>query len=934
MDMARTFGKYRLLDRLGGGGMAEVWRAEVSYTEDVSKIVALKMIREDLATVKQFHSLFIDEARITSRISHTNVAQVLDFGEEDGRPFLAMELVKGADLFSLLAAAGEQMRKIPLDVSAFIMAEVARGLDHAHRLADDDGQPYGVVHRDVSPQNVLVSYAGEVKVTDFGIARARDKVTQTETGTVMGKFRYMSPEQVQGTPLDARSDVFSCGILLYELLAGRQLFDARTSAQVVDQIRYSDMPNIVATRPEVDPALETVLRWTLERDVDKRCPDAATLARDLERYVHVAHPQFTRDRVGDLVESLIAKEPPRATTVKGSLAYAGTELAGTELAGAEPAGAEPAGADASEQPMRSLADLEDEDEDGDGEEDVARDEDKPGTTARAKRGVATKARSAQSAQSTQSTQATRTGPTADGVPSEAIPGATESPPTAHEAVPEDSREATLTLARRANISASQPIAAAVAADSAPHDAPTTMLDEGLDATDRTRARPSRPSDVPGTDAPSGSETSGSETSGTETRTAGRAHGEAARRPASSGARPKPRKRGRGVETTLGVVLALLLLGGMALLLLRPDEPTPPSPTSPGAATIGSATGTMDAQSAGTEPTDGAPPPTDATVGRMATLDQTIAALEPEKILAADAPKTPALMALLTRLSRRLTHATVDDDGERLFGRPCTGAKPLRPPTTTAARLADLYAQRILLDPTVPPPIVAALGRLSPPPRPRPRPRPNPSAGAGKHKTPDSLATLRVLVAPKSAPLQEALILTRGHQKGWCKPLAGQDGRRYLHPHVVVARDAVARLVQLAPDSLRGRLWRRYLEATPRGRAARLGHLSLTVKSIRRQVLKKDDNRVFRVTLTARNEDPQQAVRVPASGFGLHGVLTKPIAVGLWKPDLREPLPPGKTLRIELTFAAGLGPVAQTLVLSVPRPGAGFVWLQVSSDVLR
>jgi serine/threonine protein kinase len=907
--MERKFGKYRLLNRLGGGGMAEVWRAEVSYTKEVSKIVALKMIREDLATVKQFRSLFIDEARITSRISHTNVAQVFDFGEENGRPFLAMELVKGADLHSLMAAAGEQMRQIPLDVAAFITAEVARGLDHAHRLTDEEENPYGVVHRDVSPQNVLVSYAGEVKVTDFGIARARDKVTQTETGTVMGKFRYMSPEQVRGEALDARSDVFSCGILLYEMLAGRQLFDARTSAQVVDQIRYSDLPDLAETRPEADPALETVLRWTLERDVNKRCPDAATLARDLERYVHVAHPQFTRDRVGDLVQSLLTNEPPVPTTVKGALAYAGTELA--DLTGqSAKASDEPM-----PQPMRSLADLEpkdgDEDPDGGEHQNVDVGPDEPGTTARAKRGAPPEARAAVTALA----GPTSGGPTANGVPPQSIEKLTESTLETDTEGLDASRNATLTLARRASRSASQPLARDATAP--PHDAPTKLLDEGPNAEDRTRVRPSRPPRSPESDADSNA------TSETETRTAGPAHGEAAPRRASSSARRKPRRRGRGVETTLGVVLALLLLGGVALVWLRPDKP-PHTPTAePGSSALGKHGANLDAGVAGTDPTDGALPPTDVTVSQMAAIDQAITALEPEKLLAGG-PQSQVPVALLTRLDRRLTHATVDDGGERRFGHPCTRVKPLRPPTTAADKLADLYAERLLADPTIPPLIATALGRLRPPSNPAP----------GQARQPDPVATLRALLAPKSAPLQESLILSRGKQKGWCKPLAGQDGQRYLYPHVIVARDSVARLLLLAPDSLGGRLWRRYLEAAPVGHGARLGGLVLTVKSSHRQTLKKDDNRVFRVTLTVRNQDPQQSVRVPTSGFTLHGVLAKPIPVGLWKPDLSAPLSPGKTLDLELTFAAPLGPTAETLVLAVPRAGAGFVWLRISSSVVQ
>ena len=224
--MWQQFGSYRLLERLGGGGMAEVWKAERVFENGVTKIVALKRIREDLLSQPQIQGLFLDEAKLSSRISHANVAQVIDYGVVDGRPFLAMEHVRGADLDSLIRRARERGRKLPLDVAAFVMAEICRGLAAAHGLRDEKGVPLHVVHRDVSPQNVLLSWAGEIKLIDFGIARAADKVTRTEAGVVMGKFRYMSPEQVAGAVVDARSDLLSAGVILHELVTGEPLFDA------------------------------------------------------------------------------------------------------------------------------------------------------------------------------------------------------------------------------------------------------------------------------------------------------------------------------------------------------------------------------------------------------------------------------------------------------------------------------------------------------------------------------------------------------------------------------------------------------------------------------------------------------------------------------------------------------------------------------------
>ncbi len=866
--------------------MAEVWRAEVSYTEDVSKIVALKMIREDLSSQKQFRSLFIDEARITSRISHTNVAQVLDFGDENGHPFLAIELVHGADLFSLMAAAGEQMRTIPLDVAAFIVAEVARGLDHAHRLVDEEGQSYGIVHRDVSPQNVLVSYAGEVKVTDFGIARARDKVTQTETGTVMGKFRYMSPEQVRGEEIDARSDIFSCGILLYELVTGKQLFNARTSAQVVDQIRYDELPELAASRPDVDPALDTVLRWTLERDLSKRCPDAATLARDLERYVHVAHPQFTRERVAELLESLMPRKvaQPASSTKKGSLAFAGTALAPTT-------GPEAKKAAPPRRPSKSLADLErDAAQAADGDPD-------PDTTAPAKRGAAPRARELNTVM---------TGPVENGVPSESMEGITDPPTRIDGSGDEPSHEETLTLARRKGISASGP----VARDSAPPDAPTRMLEEDPDATGRTRARPPEPAEP----------AAHHESSDTATRTA-RPGSDAARRSSPARRSTKPRKGGRGVQATLGVVLALLLLGGVALLFMRKDPSKPGAGSEPGAPAMGAQPASADATTAAVTG-DASATASDAGTNRVKTLDESIAALKPETILVGKG--TPAELALLLRLNRRLAHATVNEQGKLALGKACGSAKALPPLKAAAVQLADLYAERILLDPMLPELVRTALTQIRLPAKPT----------AADQRLWDGLAALRVLLTPKRAPPLRALIQAHGRLKSWCPPLAGKNGQRYAHPHLVVARDAVARLLRLSPNNSQALLWRRFLEATIPSEAAKLGSLSLRLASSRRQVLKKDDNQVFFVTIRVKNTHPNRAVQLQAAGFRLHGVGAKPLVVGLWKPDLREAISPGKTIRLELTFAAPLGLTAKTLVLSAPRAGAGHVWLQVSTEVLQ
>ncbi|MFH2008839.1 MAG: protein kinase [bacterium] len=844
--MAHSFGKYRLLERLGGGGMADVWRAEVGYSAGVTKAVALKMIREDLLKVEQFQSLFIDEARISSRISHANVAQVFDFGEVDGRPFLAMELVEGADLHTVMTAAEKNALPIPLDVAAFIVGEVARGLAFAHRLTDDAGEPYGVVHRDVSPQNVLVSYAGEVKLTDFGIARARDKVTQTETGTVMGKFRYMSPEQVAGDTLDERSDIFSCGILLYELVTGRQLFDGRTSAQVVDQIRYAELPDLVSSRPEVDPALDTVMQWTLERDLEKRCPDAATLARDLERYVHVAHPHFTRERVVELLESVVPRTPRVGSNDK-TLAYAGTELAA-------PTGFGDPGDESVDEPVE--------------------------TTAPAKR---TAARSKPAGSDDAAV--------VDGVPRESMAGPA---PGAARAPDAPERDATLTLARKPSSGRSTALSAGREVPQG--DGAITPM---IDATAPTRERPTGESEL------------------TETRTAGRARGEAAVRPSAAARHPPAKPRRFGIESVLGTLLALLLLGFVVLLFLRDrrqgerKDAKPTTSMEPGTAAVM------------------APAP-DAGVGspqaaRLAQLDVAIAARSGPVL--AHRSLHIDLLRLLRRISFRLTSALAHDTGARTLGLRAAGSGgPRTPPHPDPIdELADLFAARILLTDAVPDALRPALRLCD-------TAAPPAGLASGEPRCP-RVAALRVLSQPQSAALQYELIRAHGALRRWRAPLAGQGGRRYLYPRLAVARDAVAQLLQLDPKHGPGRSLLRYLEAVPRGQPGRLGMLELRVKSLSHEAQKKSDAQVLHLTLALRNADPEQPVTVRPATFRLLGAEPEPSTTSVWKPDFREPLAAGKSGVLELTFAAKLPTRGVTLLLAIPRSGAGALRLQISSDVL-
>jgi serine/threonine-protein kinase len=281
MRRLRTFGRYRLLELVASGGMAEVWRAEAPGAEGFVKEVALKLIRGDHDENGDFVRMFIQEARLASRLSHANIVQVFDFDQVDGRYYIAMELVRGRTLREAVDRCRELGLRPGLARAVHVCAEVARALAYAHRFSED-GAPAGLVHRDVSPQNVLLSYEGEVKLTDFGIARALGASEQTAPGTIKGKLAYMAPEQARGEDVDGRADVFALGVMLWELCTGRRLFaresDAATFASVVSTQPISP-PS--AWNESVPPELDELILKALERDLGRRTASAEELAASL-----------------------------------------------------------------------------------------------------------------------------------------------------------------------------------------------------------------------------------------------------------------------------------------------------------------------------------------------------------------------------------------------------------------------------------------------------------------------------------------------------------------------------------------------------------------------------------------------------------------------------------------------------------------------------
>jgi serine/threonine protein kinase len=271
----QQFGDYHLLEKIATGGMAEVWRARAYGLAGFEKILVIKKVLNNLSGDDEFIRLFIDEARIAVQLLHVNIVQVFDLGEVNGHYYMAMEYVHGQDLARLVSRSLD-IAPFPIPLTLFILCEVLKALQFAHDRTDEDGKPLRIVHCDISPQNILVSYAGEVKITDFGISRAAFQASALHE-VIRGKYAYMSPEQVDGKDLDHRSDLFSLGVVFFEMLTGRRLFKAKTREETVARVRRADVPAPRTYRAEVSPALEAIVLKSLRARPEDRYQRAAEM---------------------------------------------------------------------------------------------------------------------------------------------------------------------------------------------------------------------------------------------------------------------------------------------------------------------------------------------------------------------------------------------------------------------------------------------------------------------------------------------------------------------------------------------------------------------------------------------------------------------------------------------------------------------------------
>lgn len=291
-----AFGPYRLIDRVAVGGMAEVFKAKRSGVEGFEKVVALKRILPHLSENKEFLTMFVDEAKMVAGLTHPNIVQIYDLGRIDASYYIAMEYIHGHDLRSIMKRTRDKGLRMPLDLSLRVISQVCSALEYAHRKKDESGQHMAIVHRDVSPQNILISFEGNVKLADFGIAKAATKASKTERGALRGKLLYMSPEQAWGRRIDRRSDVFSAGIVLYEMVTEQRPFTGGDSeTTILEMVRKCVITPPRDVNPRVPENLDRAIMKALARNPDERYQDAGQMQRGIEKILRERPPVTTRD---------------------------------------------------------------------------------------------------------------------------------------------------------------------------------------------------------------------------------------------------------------------------------------------------------------------------------------------------------------------------------------------------------------------------------------------------------------------------------------------------------------------------------------------------------------------------------------------------------------------------------------------------------------
>jgi eukaryotic-like serine/threonine-protein kinase len=304
-----TFGKYVLLEKLAMGGMAEVYLGRSIGAGGVGKFVAIKRILPQFSEQVEFVDMFKDEASIAINLQHSNIVTITEFGMEKNQFFIVMDFVNGRNLKQILNKVKTANTGLGIEHIVYVAKEIAAGLDHAHRcLNPATAKPLNIIHRDMSPHNVMLSFDGEIKVVDFGIAKAETQIESTRAGTLKGKFGYMSPEQADAQEVDQRTDVFSLGIILWELLANDRLFIGKNEIEILRKIKECNIQPLRKLNANIPPELEKIVSKALAKDRNLRYRNAEDLHRDLHRFLNLKYPDFSKQDFAKFLKTLFAKE--------------------------------------------------------------------------------------------------------------------------------------------------------------------------------------------------------------------------------------------------------------------------------------------------------------------------------------------------------------------------------------------------------------------------------------------------------------------------------------------------------------------------------------------------------------------------------------------------------------------------------------------------
>lgn len=314
-DEGIQFGQYVLLERIATGGMAEVWKARMRGVEGFQKTVAIKKILPHLSDNDEFIEMFVNEAKLAAQLNHSNIIHIYDLGKIASSYYIAMEYVDGHDLKTILRQGEDRSQPMTLELALFITSKVASALDYAHRKRDFDEKEIGLVHRDVSPQNILISHEGDIKLCDFGIAKAASKASHTQAGALKGKLQYMSPEQAWGQKIDRRSDIFALATVMFELLTARKLFSGENEISVLERVREAKVVPPSSINEEVTPAIDTVVLKALEKDPEARYQTAGELARDLDSILYSMRPTPTSADLAIYMHRIYSEEESKAGTM-------------------------------------------------------------------------------------------------------------------------------------------------------------------------------------------------------------------------------------------------------------------------------------------------------------------------------------------------------------------------------------------------------------------------------------------------------------------------------------------------------------------------------------------------------------------------------------------------------------------------------------------